>query len=219
MKIQALSRRIHDILDDIARLNNALYAMDATDIRRFPDNYETISVDAALRGEKVACELRHLVYTTTGVNRDAYLQMAGAEINIRVQEKDGIVELLLPALLPKRMRRLSCEYLTEPIYQALSRYVREHPAPLYRQCAVCFAHVYERSAKYGVRDYDNMEQKQILDVIASFFLTDDGGLYCDAYNTTELGEESRTQIYIMEKKRFPEWLLNRKNEQKGISDF
>ena len=43
MDRKLISRRIGSILDDISRLNNALYAMDTTDIQRYPDNYETLS--------------------------------------------------------------------------------------------------------------------------------------------------------------------------------
>ncbi len=45
-----ISQRISSILDDIQRLTNALYAMNMTDIQRYPDNYEVLSTDAALRG-------------------------------------------------------------------------------------------------------------------------------------------------------------------------
>jgi len=39
-----------------------------------------------------------------------------------------------------------------------------------------------------VRDYENLELKEILDVVAAFVMVDDSGALCDAYNTTELGE-------------------------------
>ena len=44
-----ISQRITSILAEIERLNNALYAMNTTDIQRYPDNYEVLSTDAALR--------------------------------------------------------------------------------------------------------------------------------------------------------------------------
>ena len=63
-----LSQRISSILDDIQRLNNALYAMNTTDIQRYPDNYEVLSTDAALRAEQTTCRLRHLIYATTRIS-------------------------------------------------------------------------------------------------------------------------------------------------------
>ena len=60
-----LSQRISSILDDIQRLNSALFAMNTTDIQRYPDNYETLSTDAALRAEQIACRLRHILYASS----------------------------------------------------------------------------------------------------------------------------------------------------------
>ena len=42
MDRKLISHRIGSILDDISRLSNALYALDTTDIQRYPDNYETL---------------------------------------------------------------------------------------------------------------------------------------------------------------------------------
>ena len=70
-----------------------------------------------------------------------------------------------------------------------------------------------------MRDYDNLELKQLLDVVASFIMVDDSGLLCDAYNTTELGETDCTRISIMPQSRFPTWLAEREKRVKSISDF
>ena len=48
MDRKLISHRIGSILDDISRLSNALYALDTTDIQRYPDNYETLSIDRRL---------------------------------------------------------------------------------------------------------------------------------------------------------------------------
>ena len=67
MERAVLSHRITSILSDISRLTNALYALNTTDIQRYPDNYEVLSTDAALRAERIACRLRHLLYATTAL--------------------------------------------------------------------------------------------------------------------------------------------------------
>ena len=66
--------------------------------------------------------------------------------------------------------------------------------------------------KLRVRDYDNLELKQIQDVIAAYVLTDDSGLLCDTYHTTELGEADQIRISIMEKGHFPGWLKSRSGD-------
>lgn len=68
-----ISQRITSILSEIDRLNSALYAMNSTDIQRYPDNYEVLSTDAALRAEGITCRLRHLIYATTAIKKSDYL--------------------------------------------------------------------------------------------------------------------------------------------------
>ena len=57
-----LSKRISSLLAEVSRLSNALCAMSTMDLQRYPENYELLSTDAALRAEQIACRMRHLVY-------------------------------------------------------------------------------------------------------------------------------------------------------------
>ena len=206
----AISQRISSILDDIQRLNSALYAMNTTDIQRYPDNYETLSTDAALRAETIACRLRHLLYASTSVKKGEYLTSAAAMQGINIQQRGGIFEITLPSLLPKRTQRQSTEYLLDPFTAALEQYVRTHKVKRFRHCVVCFAHTYCRDLPdRRIRDYDNLEVKQYLDAAAAWLLTDDGGLLCDVHHTTELGDADCTRMFIMEKPCFPAWLEER----------
>lgn len=206
-----ISQRIASILDEISRLNSALYAMNTTNIQRYPDNYEVLSTDAALRAEQIACRLRHLIYATTNITKTEYLHSAVTMQGIMIQEHEGILEITLPSLLPKRKQKQSTEFLMDPFYSALENYVRQHQMPRYEHCVVCFSHVYAQAqAERRVRDYDNLELKQFLDIAASFLLVDDNGLLCDVYNTTELGEADCTRMFLMSSERFPEWLAARK---------
>ncbi len=215
-----LSQRITSILADLNRLTNALYAMNTTDIQRYPDNYEVLSTDAALRAENIACRLRHLIYSTTSIKKEEYLTSAAVMQGIKVDENDGVLEITLPCLLPKRKQRQSTEYLLDPFTAAMNQYARSRPLPRLQHCVVCFSHVYcQDLPKRRVRDYDNLELKQFLDVAASFILTDDSGLLCDAYNTTELGETDCTRISIMDSARFPEWLAERQAALQSITDL
>ena len=174
--------------------------MDTTDIQRYPDNYEVLSTDAALRAEKIACRLRHLIYSSTTIRKGDYLTSAG--------------------LLPKRKQRQNTEFLLDPFYFSLEQYAKEHPMPRFSDCVVCFTQVYDQCLPTRrIRDYDNLEEKQLLDVLSTFVMADDTGLLCDAYNTAALGEKDCTRISVMEKKRFPAWLAEHENTLKSISDF
>lgn len=215
-----ISQRISSILSELSRLTNALYAMNMTDIQRYPENYEALSVDAALRAELIVCRLRHLVYSTTSTRKEDYLSSASTMLDIGIQYTDGIVEISLPGLLPKRKQHLSSEFLLDPLQNALSQYARAHTLPHFRHCVVCFSHIYSHDlSERRIRDYDNLELKQFLDVIASFFMTDDSGLLCDAYNTTEIGDKDGTRISIMESGQFSGWLQNREKALRTILDF
>lgn len=207
-------------LNEITRLSNTLYAMDNTNIQRHSDNYEMLSTEAALRGEVIACRLRHLIYETTTIRKAEYLTAAGVMQGISVIEKDGILEITLPCLLPKKSKKHSCEYLTDPIYYTLSKYAQTHTLLKFRHCVVCFSHIYSRELSPNrVRDYDNLELKQLLDVIATFVMEDDTGLLCDAYNTTDIGDSDCTRVSVMDKERFQGWLSDRENRLRSISDL
>ena len=208
------------IQSEVEKLQRTLRALEHTDIAEYPENYELLSTDAALRGELITCRLRHLIYGTTGVKKSEYLASAGVVQGIEIKCEDGILEITLPSLLPKRRQRKSTEFLIDPLYFTLSSYADNHKLPSFEQCVVCFSHVYDKECSLRrIRDYDNLELKQILDVVSTFVMMDDTGLLCDAYNTTELGESDCTRITVMEKERFAEWLNRRKNSIKSISDF
>ena len=135
MDRKLISRRIGSILDDISRLSNALYAMDTTDIQRYPDNYEILSTDAALRAERIACRLRHLIYSSTSIQKGEYLQSASVAQGISIAYENGVLEVTLPGLLPKRRQRQSSEFLLDTLYFALERKGTASP-PLPELCCL-----------------------------------------------------------------------------------
>ena len=65
---------------------------------------------------------------------------------------------------------------------------------------------------------NNLEFKQILDVISTYVLIDDSGQFCDLHHMTELGEEDHTVIHVMEQSAFPNWLSDHGNALKNISE-
>ena len=220
MDRKIISRRIADIQNGLSRLGSHICAMDSLDIQRYPENYETMSTEAALRAEGIACQLRSLLYASTSVQKTEYLVQAGEAHGIEVCFEDGILEVAMPRLLPKKKSRQSSLFLIDPLHAVLGQYIKEHPMPRFRECVVCISHVYDHELPdWCLLDYDNLQQKQILDTIALYVMADDSGLLCDAYNTTELGDKDGTRIYIMEKGRFAGWLSGREKDLKSISDF
>ena len=220
MERSVISKRIGLLASDMEKLKSTLAAIENTDIQKYPDNYNMLITDAALRSELIACRMRRLIYQSTDIKKETYLTSAGVVQGIKINENNGILEIDLPCLLPKRKKRQSTEFLIDPLYFTLSQYSDSHPLKRFKHCVVCFSHVYsEEFPKQNIRDYDNLELKQLLDVIATFIMEDDTGLLVDAYNTTEIGNNDCTRISVMDKNRFSEWLKERDKTLKTISDF
>lgn len=220
MERTVISRKIGQLTSDIEKLKSTLVAIENTDIQKHPENYTMLTTDAALRSELIACRMRHLIYQTTDTKKATYLASAGVVQGIIINDNKGILEITLPCLLPKRKKRQSTEFLIDPLYFTLSQYSDSHPLKRFKHCVVCFSHIYsEDFPKQNIRDYDNLELKQLLDVIATFIMVDDTGLLVDAYNTTEIGINDCTRIFVMEKDRFRGWLKEREKSLKTISDF
>ena len=82
---------------------------------------------------------------------------------ITITYENEVLAVTLPSLLPKRRQRQSAEFLLDPLYFALEQYAKENTLPHYRECVVCFAQVYDQALPTRrVRDYDNLEEMQIL---------------------------------------------------------
>ena len=195
-----LSKRISSLLAEVSRLSNALCAMNTMDLQRYPENYELLSTDAALRAEQIACRMRHLVYGFTTVQKHEYLTSAANVLGITITAQPGLVEITLE--------------------QALGQFVKDHPLSHFESCIICFCHIYAVSGGRGrIRDYDNLEMKQILDVVCAYLMMDDNGLLCNVYNTTELGEEDVTKLFVMDQDMFPGWLEEHQNALETMSDF
>ncbi len=215
-----LSARLSRIQEEIPKLSNTISAMKITDTDAYGKNYEELSLDAALRAEKIACSLRNLIFAANLIEKPVLMEKTAELQGIEIHHTNDHVEIILPGLMPKRTKRVNTTYLTDPLYYSLQSYTKEHTLPHFKECVVCFSHIFDRNlSSRRIRDYDNLECKQILDTAASFLMTDDSGLFCDAYHTTEFGDRDCTILTIMETGAFPKWLKEQKAKGNSISDF
>lgn len=207
---RAVKQRIDAICWDIEKAVGRLNEIKHTLPAHLPDDYAILLQDAALESEQITRRLRHLLYLSTDTRKTDYLMKAEKRLDMTVHMYDGMVELTFPGLSPKAKSWKNAEFLTDPAYSMLDRYISTHSAPRYKACTICFVHEYDRTLGIGrVLDYDNTEQKKLLDIAAAFFLEDDGGLMCDVYHTTVLGDADATRILIMPKSHFLHWLAGR----------
>lgn len=47
-------------------------------------------------------------------------------MGIKIEQREGMYEITLPGLMPKRRSTRGTEYLIDPLMAALERFVREH---------------------------------------------------------------------------------------------
>ena len=210
MNREILIQRVQSIAKDIPILNKAVENMDVTNIPLVLENYKDFSAEAAQRAEWVAVRLRHLVYVLPFNPKRDYLPQAADIMGIKIEQREGMYELTLPGLMPKRRSTRGIEYLIDPLMAALERFAREHGVVRFPHYTVCFVMVYDRTLpERRIRDYDNLELKAVLDAAACFLMESDSGLLCDAYHSTELGETDCTQMFIMDSRCYPQWYAER----------
>ena len=150
--------------------------------------------------------------------QDYYLQAADMQ-GIRVDMTDGILSVRLPALLPKKIRTEGFKFLQPALHVALQHYFNQQGFPHFRECTICIEHIYDRCLPLkAVRDYDNLEMKEILDIIALYCMTDDTGALCDQFQTTRFADSSCTIISIMQKEKFSAW-LDMKKPAKSVKNW
>ena len=225
MDRQVLLRKIMGIGDEIRRLEQDIIALQSIDIVEYPDNYSSLSQQAAIRGEYLVRKLRELIIGTTNISKAEYMEGAADDIGIVIEkDDDGIVEIMLPCLIPHRRKR-SIGFITDPLFAALERFTASHPPgqPFVRfnHCVICITHVYDKKlyGKERKRDHDNIETKAIIDVINTFILSDDSGNLCDIYENSEFSDGDFTVISIMKKDMFPAWILRHTNRPKTLSQI
>lgn len=213
MDRKVLASRLASISGDIERLKSAIYILEKIDISLFTDQYEDRSVDAARRAEWIALRLRNLVYAITRVRKREYLPQAADTMGIKIEQQDGMYEIILPGLMPKRKSTKGTAYLVDPLMAALERHVQKHGIVRFPHSTVCFIMVYDRALpEQRIRDYDNLELKVVLDAVAAFLMDSDGGLLCDAYHSTELGETDCTRVFVMDSRIYPQWYEERQTK-------
>ena len=169
-----------------------------------PMQFAKTAESAALLSEKSTAHLRNMFFSVSNEPPIYYYPKAAEAQGIRVWASDNYLRVLLPALLPDKKKRNGCKFLLLPLQAAL---VQSKPLPHFSDCVICVEHIYDHNLPIkAVRDYDNLELKAVIDVIATFCLADDTGALCDSFQTTRFGYSSSTVITVMPKKCFSAWL-------------
>lgn len=65
-----------------------------------------------------------------------------------------------------------------------------------------------------MRDHDNIETNMVSDIVAMYVMPDDAPTVCSHYEYSVMGEDDRTEVYVIPKTDFAVWLLQ-ENEKFG----
>lgn len=150
--------------------------------------------------------------------REEYLNTTIQNLNIDIKKEKGIYKITLPALLPKnsgrRTDKLFSAALCDLLYHAINNYHANNKIKVINKAVVAYVHHYANaSIPFGVRDNDNVEIKNINNVLTNFFVLDDSGNCMDLVNIAckNTSGKNKTQIFIMPQKLFPKWYKRFKN--------
>ena len=170
------------------------------------------AVSAAKQAEEVALLTRALPAHTghprsKELTRDAIAEAIPIEIGFT---DHGWFCLRMPILLPRK-EKSSRNYIRGFLYPELEQFAAGRRIR-YRNCVLIFRHVYDRNRpEREYRDHDNIELNTVVDAIAMFFLVDDTPLECRHYYCSAAGSTERTEVYIVPRNEFEDWLALENN--------
>ena len=167
-----------------------------------------LSVTAAKISEGVALKTRALPAHTCHPRAERAAQEAISEsvpVEIRLTA-EGWFYLRMPILLPRK-EKSPRSYLRGFLYPALASFARERLPIRYRDCVMIFRHTYDRNRpEREYRDHDNIELNMVTDTVAVRVMADDSPMLCRHYYCSAVGDNERTEVYVIPRSDFFKWL-------------
>ena len=197
MSDMLLYQRLNRLKDDVLRFQNSICAYETTDAARYPENFEKLGLDMAMRAEAIACSTRNIASTFMTNGRKQLIHHVTDAHGIKVRQNKLGYEIVMPYLMTKRSGKHSVMFLLEPLSSALMQFIKEHPIERMKHAVIWYIYEYaEDTPARHIKDYDNMEAKEVLDMINSFFLIDDGGEFCELHYSIRRGKRDCTRVII-----------------------
>ena len=180
----------------------------ANTLLEIPDYNVSGQVYALARiAENNTVQLRNLAARTAHAQRIPFYAELATELGIEVREEHDWIVITVPAVLPNRGKKEITQFITHPLRNSIIDFQRENRVERFSSCVICIVHSYDEALGLRrVRDYDNIETKRYLDVIESGFLTNDSGLLCSVFQTTQISDKDMTCFYLMTPDRFGKWI-------------
>lgn len=173
------------------------------------ESFFNISEKTALLSEKITLQLRCLTEKSTNTKRSILLKQQIENLGIDISGDKNCVVIKLPCLLPHKKAKNN-NFIINPLLQALQDFTISNKFIKIKDANIWVNYVYDNGlGTKAIRDYDNFELSEILDTIAVYLLIDDSGQYCNLYHTTEISDQTYTEIMIMKKEVFTKKLLKK----------
>lgn len=125
-------------------------------------------------------------------------------IDISVVEKDGVIEIEIPGLLPHRKSKPNILFL-QLLREEITNFSKNCGTTDYWELSqdgvlLIFQHCY--NAGFLVRDNDNPEIKSVIDILVEGgLLKNDVGDYLSVLSTAVMEKEARTRILLVPKQK------------------
>jgi hypothetical protein len=191
-------------ISDISEgFNDALrLAADGDELKAY-----VLLLDVVKMSEKSACNLRELVSRYGYPEEQEELEqivLGSHPVDIGFTEEGWFVVRMDP--LAKTKALASKQYIRGIIAPAMRKFFAGKPNVRYPKCVLIFRHVYDRNFPVRhMRDYDNVEVKQVTDVVAMYVMVDDNPVNCRTYHCCAVGNCCRTEVYVVPQDEFIQW--------------
>lgn len=127
-----------------------------------------------------------------------------SDIHLEGGIEEDILHIILPDLLPDKVKQGESRRYAEITHMymvAFKEFFDKGRFPIYEQKAVLvFLNYYE--SEQSLKDHDNFETKQIIDILSAFLLPDDNPKWCANYMDYKMGEHNHTEIYVVPYSKF-----------------
>ncbi len=211
MEVDQIIRSVQNAYQKLGKKIDHLLRMRSAGIDQ--EVIEGIMIEAEAEGERLALLLRSLpTYTPIIRSGDDVDQVLKEIWPIRCEYTDeGWFKLTIPYLLPKKEGG-GTEYLRRPLYLLMEEFFRKRPILWHYEAVIAYRHIYTKEyPERRMRDHDNIETNAVSDVLAMFLMPSDKPICCSHFETSDVGDEEKTEVYVLSPHDFPAWIVKYKS--------
>lgn len=164
---------------------------------------------ALQRANSIANRIRKLL-SELGYEEDVF-SMREESMRIEGSLMDGdVLHIILPELLPDKVLQGDTgryAQIASTYSVAFQSFFGEKHFCIYEQKAViCFINFFTKEQE--LKDHDNFEVKQVIDILSAFLLPDDNPKWCANFMDYRMGEWCHTEIYVVPESKFQNFIKN-----------